>query len=227
MNNINDIINNLQNENIKKICTEEYIYEKLGLNSEMLNEQPIHLSDFFGTGLKLWQYPNQFSKLLEFLSKIKCRSYLEIGCRWGGTFAVISEILIKNNKNIDLYACDIIEKSPILNLYSNIRKFEYIKGYSTSIDLMNYFSKLNIECVFIDGDHSYNGCKKDLSIFINNIETKYIILHDIFSSVCPGVVQVWNEFKNDSRFNFEEYIEQYDDTPDKNNFLGIGVAIRK
>ena len=47
----------------------------------------------------------------------------------------------------------------------------------------------------------------------------------------PGVVQFWNELKNneDNIYNFFEFTEQYEEVWININqkFLGIGVAIKK
>ena len=70
----------------------------------------------------------------------------------------------------------------------------------------NYF-----DLIFIDGDHSYNGVKSDYEISKNS--GKIFVFHDIISDVCPGVVQFWNELKNNKNdtYNFFEFIEQYED----------------
>jgi hypothetical protein len=49
--------------------------------------------------------------------------------------------------------------------------------------------------------------------------------------VCPGVIQFWNELKNNENdtYDFIEFTEQYEDVwnDTHQNFLGIGVAIKK
>ena len=48
---------------------EKFIIVKAGLNNEILTEQPTELAPYFGTGLHIWQYPNQFARYLVWLSK--------------------------------------------------------------------------------------------------------------------------------------------------------------
>ena len=71
--------------------------------------------------------------------------------------------------------------------------------------------------------------KSDYEISKNS--GKIFVFHDIISDVCPGVVQFWNELKNNENYtyNFFEFIEQYEDVWNNTNqkFLGIGVAIKK
>jgi cephalosporin hydroxylase len=203
----------------------EKLILELGLNNEILNEQPTEFQAYYGHGLKMWQYPNQLSKFALALNKIKINSYMEIGCRFGGTFVFISEILKKNNNFLKNYACDIIEKSDILKEYSENVDFKYFKMSSREQDFKDMCAQIKPEFVFIDGDHSYEGVKNDFLIFENMLETKFIAFHDITNDVCPGVVQIWDEVKKDNRFETQEFTEQYESV--KGNFLGIGLAIRK
>lgn len=215
----------LKNSQAKSANDFENLILSLGLNGELLHEQPPEFAEFYGKGIKIWQYPNQLSKFAEKICKLKINSYLEIGCRFGGTFIFNSEILLKNNSEIKIYACDIIPASPIISEYSTIRKMQYLNLSSREEKFKNLCSEIKPEFVFIDGDHSYEGVKNDFLIFESMLETKYIAFHDISSDVCPGVVSMWQEMKEDNRFETHEFTEQYDSV--KGNFLGIGLAIRK
>lgn len=223
--NVENLINLIKSNNNSSVEVMHNLILSLGLNDEELHEQPSELSDYFGKGLRMWQYPNQLSKFANFISDISVDSYLEIGCRFGGTFIFNSEILAKNNNNINLYACDIIPKSDILQEYSEITQFEYIQQYSSLPSFKQRFIQNPVEFVFIDGDHSYNGVKNDFQIFERSAKTKYIVLHDIISDVCPGVKQLWQEIKQNNRFETIEFCDQYDSV--KGNYLGIGLAIRR
>jgi cephalosporin hydroxylase len=203
----------------------EKLIPQLGLNNEALNEQPIEMADFFGKGLKIWQYPNQLSKFGSYIYNLSIESYLEIGCRWGGTFIFNNEILRKKNPNLKSYACDLIDKSELLQIYSGIHNFEYIQGSSQDLATKKHFGTINPNMVFIDGDHEYEGVKNDFSIFENMLLTKYIVLHDISNDTCPGVAAFWKEIKNNPKFDYLEFLDQYDSV--HGTYLGIGLLIRK
>ena len=219
------IIDKIRTEKDLSVESFEKLIPLLGLNDEDLQQQPPEYKEYFGKGLKMWQYPNQLAKLGNFISLLDLECYIEIGCRWGGTFIFINEVLKKRNPHLKSYACDLIDKSDILKEYENFSDFNYFKTSSQDDNFINYCRNLKPTMVFIDGDHSYNGVKNDFKIFENILETKYIIFHDIVSAVCPGVPQFWNEIKEDGRFNYIEFIDQYESVV--GNYLGFGILERK
>lgn len=129
------------------------------------------------------------------------------------------------NKSV---AIDIIDSHVVDYCISN-NETQFIKINSQSKEFINYINNNYFDLIFIDGDHSYNGVKNDYEISKNS--GKIFVFHDIINDVCPGVIQFWNELKNNYTdiYNFFEFVEQYDDVwnDTKQKFLGIGVAIRK
>jgi cephalosporin hydroxylase len=227
---LEEIINFIHGDEFDKLSNNQLVHEisTFGLNDEVTEEQPIHLSEYFGKGIRMWQYPIQLAPYIKWLRTLNVKSYCEIGVRWGGNFITTSEILIKNNPNVKLYACDMIEKSDILLNYDNYTEYEYLHYGSNTSQFKSFVHNNHIEMVFIDGDHSYEGCLSDYKLFENNLNTKYIVFHDI-SHTGLGVIRVWNEVKNDSRFDHFEFTEQYPDEQKKStgSFLGFGILVRK
>jgi len=211
-------IENLRNFDFNQDEIEiEKFLPTLGINNECGDQLPKELSEYFGKGLKFWQYPNQFSKYIKFISGLEINSYLEIGCRWGGTFIITAEVLRRKNNDCCLYACDIIPPSEILSEYEAFSKFKYLQMSSSSDEFKNNLPE-KLDLVLIDGDHSYHAVKNDYELVEN--KAKYIVFHDIYSHACPGVVTFWNEVKR----NFKEvweFIDQYESV--EGNYLGIGL----
>lgn len=215
-------LSDLQNNNYL-----ENLIIKLGFNTEILREQPKIVKDN-GGGLLIWQYPNQFSKYLCLLREQNIHSYIEIGCRWGGTFVLTNEYLKMFNRINKSVAVDIID-SPVVNYCISNNETQFIKINSQSTEFKNYMNNNYFDLIFIDGDHNYNGVKNDYEISKNS--GKIFVFHDIINDMCPGVVRFWNELKNNEKntYNFFEFTEQYEDVWNhtRQKFLGIGVAIQK
>jgi cephalosporin hydroxylase len=205
----------------------EKLIVKLGFNTEILREQPSIVKEN-GGGLLIWQYPNQFSKYLCLLCKLNISSYIEIGCRWGGTFVLTNEYLKKFNNVNKSVAVDIIA-SPVSNYCSNNGETEFLNMNSQTKEFKDYMNNNHFDLIFIDGDHSYDGVKNDYEISKNS--GKIFVFHDTVNDACPGVVQFWNELKNNEHdiYDFHEFTEQYEEVWKNTNqtFLGIGVAIKK
>lgn len=222
------IIDNLDDKTINNInFLEQELIPSLGLNDEILNEQPKELSAFYGKGLhlRIWQYPNQFSKYLGLLfnHRNKIKSYLEIGCRNGGTFSLTCEYIKPLNNAV---AVDIIDATETIAEYVNQTSWaSYMKIDSHSKEFIDFLNKNFFDLIFIDGDHSYNGVKQDAEITRDKCNIQ--VFHDISSDVCPGVVSYWNEIKqyHSDIYDFFEFTDQYESVA--GNYLGIGVAIRK
>lgn len=212
------IIETLRSIDIDNISTVELesILPTLGMNDEKLNQMPSHLKEYYGIGVKFWQYPNQFSQYLKKLSTYDIKSYLEIGSRWGGTFIITTEILRLKNKDLKSYACDIIPMSNILTQYSDFADFKYVN--KSSFEIVKSDVDNQVDLILVDGFHSYNAVKKDFETSLT-FNPKYVALHDIFSDACPDVVRFWNEIKND--YKYYEYVDQYDNVDGR--FLGIGL----
>lgn len=213
--------------------TQEEIEQALptfGLNDEYTEEMPKEFSEYMGWGIKLWQYPNQFSKLLEYLKGKKINSYLEIGVRYGGSFIVINELLKRYNDYVESHCVDVIDPSDILHIYQHefVRERFYYHNTSSQSPFIfqlitgHEYEKLmkKIDLVFIDGCHSYTCVKQDYFTALM-LGAKYIIFHDIVNQNTAGNKLVWNELKKIHTKTYE-FTDQYDGIEKK--YLGIGVV---
>jgi cephalosporin hydroxylase len=222
-----DLVQKSTNEQLDDPKYLERLTMDLGLNDEHLNEQPEFVKQF-GGGLHIWQYPNQFAKYLCLLGQFKIHSYLEIGCRWGGTFVYTCEFLKKKcglNKSV---AVDLIE-SPVQKYCSMQKDSSLIVADSQSKEFKNYISEEFFDLILIDGDHDYEPVLSDYHSCRGR--SNILVFHDITNDGCPGVAEVWRQFRESSsdEYEFHEMTEQYEEVTERTGmrYLGIGVAIRK
>ena len=81
-----------------------------------------------------------------------------------------------------------------------------IKHKSTSEQIVNNFEDGSLDFVYIDGDHSYESCKKDIQMWLPKVKQGGIIAgHDYLSICFLGVVNAVNEI-------FGSHDKVYDDT---------------
>ncbi len=204
---------------------EHYLLPKLGLNGETLSEFPEHLYPWCGFGVRSWQYPAQFSKYLVYLSSKNIKSYLEIGCRHGGTFIITVEYLKRFN-HVPLACAIDIQESEIMRAYKRSEAgIAYGLLSSLSPEGRTLCQQMRWDLVMIDGDHSYDGCSADYNTVRDH--ARLIALHDIVSDACPGVKQLWGELKRAVPvLRREEFVDQYESvvTRTGQKFLGMGVV---
>lgn len=216
-------INKIREAPIEKLrdetWLEEYFLPSLGFNNEFLHEFPSHLYSHCGFGLKSRQYPNQFSKYLVWLSKQNINSYLEIGCRHGGTFIITLEYLQRFSKEpIQGLGIDPV-LSHVMKHYVRLNpNVTYLNISSQHSNFNDIIARENFDLVLIDGDHRYEDVLYDFNLVQRS--ARLIALHNIASDVCPGVVYLWNQIKHNYAKSIE-FVEQYDSVP--RNYLGIGV----
>jgi len=212
------------------LLLEAQILPALGFNNEKLEEFPQELFPFCGKGLRHWQYPNQFGEYLVLLSKLKPASYLEIGVRHGGTFIITLEYLKKFVPVKKAVAID-IAYPPSLASYKKINNASrFYQLNSQTEDFKKFLEKeKHFDLVFIDGNHEEAACVNDF-YNIKDI-ANIIVLHDIVSDVCPGVVNSWAFIKKKyaAEFIFFEFTKQYESVKQKTrqSFFGIGLAVKK
>jgi hypothetical protein len=221
------------------VFLEREFIPSLGLNDEMLCEQPKELAPYFGTGLHIWQYPNQLAKYLAWISDNAqdIKSYMEIGCRWGGMFILVTEWLRKNGAQLEnVVAIDPIEPTPFIDEYFRFLRNQspgtkaairpiYRREYSTSAGVARLVEEVKPEFVFIDGDHAFKTAFADH--MLARKYAKIIVHHDICSQNCPDILFLWNALKELECAEFElvEFVDQYPLSGGK--FLGIGAMKRR
>lgn len=149
----------------------------------------------FTGGYYVQQHADEFAELICYLQGFSFNNYIEIGAAEGGATRILCELMkIKN-----VYIMD-DNKHPNhairpTNLASIPHK-EFV-GDSHSIEASNWLKDQNIkfDLAFIDGDHSYEGVKKDTELIVPYMNpNSYVFFHDVHA---VADVKRWtNEIKS-------------------------------
>lgn len=177
------------------------------------------------------------SELYEFCKEvvsIKPKIILEIGTANGGTLFLFSKLSKPNSTliSVDLpeypYIGGIDYKSKLFfkSFANNNQKIKLIQDDSHKVSTLKKVKKVlknrKIDILFIDGDHTYKGVKKDFKMYGNLVRKNGIIaFHDIVEVKIEDNVEV-NKFWNEIKENYK-YIEIVEDWNQDN--CGIGVLI--
>jgi cephalosporin hydroxylase len=215
------------NNVVDSVFLENELIPKLGLNNEMLHEQPTHLREHFGKGLHIWQYPKQFGPFLAWIARhgAEVQKYLEIGVRWGGAFIVVSEFMRRVSPGFKTsIAVDPIEPSPLMQRYVELGRAEYRQYFSTEAQFRSLIDSERPDFVFIDGDHTLKGVMHDFDVCRSGAHL--IAFHDVMSDGCVDTTFFWSFLKRHATgFDHFEFTDQYDSVA--GNFMGIGALLRK
>lgn len=89
-----------------------------------------------------------------------------------------------------------------------------------------YLGGRAVDVLYIDGDHSYEGCKQDAVMYSPLVRLGGLIMfHDIASPEQPGVRKVWEEIRRAGHWT-RGYVGEPDDLAGKKkrNITGVGFV---
>jgi hypothetical protein len=207
---------------------EHELIPALGLNNELLREQPARFGHLFGRGLgwRIWQYPNQFARYLVHLARQADRidSYLEIGTRYGGTFGLTVAYIRRFNPGFRrALGVDLMPEPALITGLRERLPVSYLQLNSTSAAFKAHVARRHFSLALIDGDHAFPGVVRDYVTIHGRADI--LVFHDINSVQCPGTTYFWLAMKAAYRGQpvaMREFLNTYDDVPAGGPFLGIG-----
>lgn len=110
--------------------------------------------------------PRMISKqnnIISLFKENKFHNMLEIGFNAGFSSALVSLV----SPTINITAIDICSHSYVIPCYNKIKQrfsnISLLQGDSKNLLKTLYIQKKHYDIIHIDGDHSYSGCKLDLS----------------------------------------------------------------
>jgi len=181
------------------------------------------------------QIKSELQKFIELFTKYQPQVVLEIGTARGGTLFLLTKF---SSPNAHLISLD-LPGGQFGGGYSrwvgyffksfalDTQKISIIRADSHSVATLNKLNKiLNgklIDILFIDGDHTYEGVKKDFEMYGPLVKKGGVIaFHDIVvhpPEINCNVNKFWNEIKQN--FEYKEIVEDWDQ-----KLCGIGVLIK-
>ncbi|MBW2973955.1 class I SAM-dependent methyltransferase [Candidatus Woesearchaeota archaeon] len=173
--------------------------------------------------------------LLEFLQGRQMNTVVEIGTAGGGTFFALCQTAPADAHiiSIDLPGGPFgggydPSDAHIFKTYAKIGQTLFLipkdsHDEATKKDLLDRLKDKQIDVLFIDGDHTYEGVKKDFEMYSPFVKKGgVIIFHDICKHATVPECQVdklWNEIKD--KYEHKEFIDKNED-----DWGGIGIIIK-
>lgn len=132
---------------------------------------------------------------LSFLRRWKPRTILEIGTAYGGTLLMFTKVAADDALIITL---DVDRPEWRKKMYAGFARRQQvilsIKADSHDPRTAESLAWAKFDLLFIDGDHSYEGVKKDFLMYKKLVTRGGIIaFHDVHLN---GVQKLWNEIKD-------------------------------
>lgn len=212
------------------------------LQKRILSLQPMNSNDVMnflfskkGELISPWQFTEELTQLLELYQNHKPKYILEIGTANGGTLfahcrlapddATLISIDLPSGKFGGGYPD---WKTPLYKIFAKPnQKLYLIRDSSHAANTVEQVRSMlhgkKFDYLFIDGDHTYEGVKKDFELYIQfAAPNALIVFHDIAhhpDSSCQ-VDRFWNEIK--TSYRHQEFIKEKTQT-----CFGIGILFLK
>lgn len=175
------------------------------------------------------QVTSEFLELANTVKDQQCKCILEIGTYRGGTLFVFSQVAAENATVIsvdmsmtvlgNLYR--VCQKPLLSRLVRKGQSLLLLRKDSHRDDTLESIKRAlhgqTLDFLFIDGDHSYEGVRKDFEMYSPLVRSGGLLaFHDIRISEDLGVCRLWNEIKK--QYIYKEFVDRTGNAP-----LGIGV----
>ena len=166
----------------------------------------------WGIAIRPFQNRDEIAALFKVVEPIKPRTVVEIGTGWGGTlflFATVAgpdAILVSLDLPSSLFGRGYPKWKD--RLYKSFardgQKLELVRGNSHQASSMDAVKQClgsrQIDVLFIDGDHTYEGVKKDFELYSPLVRKGgLIVFHDITPNLKNSEIEVplfWNELRD-------------------------------
>ena len=195
-------------------------------------QQLLHaLADFHNNFLEATQIESEIIAALELFEQEQPRRVLEIGTARGGNFYLLSRAAAEDATLVSLD----LPGGPFGGGYSTwklpiyrrlVRPGQrpvFLRANShdvSSVEIVRrHLNQQPLDLAFIDGDHTYQGVKRDWELYSPLVRAGGLIaFHDIVENPGWGVNRLWNEVKT-SGVQYWEFVAD-----PKQGWAGIGIV---
>jgi len=136
---------------------------------------------------------------------------LEIGRYWAGSLMLLA--IATHDSKVKIISVDVIEGCHDPDVDDWLNNYEEKERIDIRVDNSHTMENISLSMLFVDGDHSYEGIKKDIYHHWNYLHGP-CLCHDYTDPTCEGVTRFIDEWIEDG---YAEIIEQE----------GTMVALRK
>ena len=170
---------------------------------------------FLGLTVKPWQIREEIIALLRLLEEKRPKTIIDIGTAWGGTLFLFTRVadphasIISVDLPSGLFRGGYADYRAVLyrSFAREAQELHLVRGDSHSPETLEQVKKLldgkAVDFLMIDGDHSYEGVKKDFEIYSPLVKPGGLIaFHDICGGpqeLVGGVPRFWSEIQGTRR----------------------------
>jgi predicted O-methyltransferase YrrM len=176
------------------------------------------------------QIPSEFNELARLVKEKDCQRILEIGTYRGGTLFVFSRLsqpdatIISVDYSLTFHGKIVRSLQPPLfrRIMQPRQKLSLLRADSHSPETLKKIESIlngaQLDFLFIDGDHRYEGVKQDFDMYSPLVRAGGLVaFHDIArTNKVEEVYRFWGEVKQ--RYSHREFVHRTDD-----GAMGIGV----
>ena len=123
----------------------------------------------------------------------KGNTILEIGRYWGGSTVLLA--MATHNSDVNVVSVDVVTGCHDPDVDDWLNEYEEKDRIDIRVDNSHAMENIPLSMLFVDGDHSYEGVKKDFIHHWNYLHGD-CLAHDYGDPTCPGVTQFIDEWIN-------------------------------
>ena len=140
--------------------------------------------------------------LYKYAKQTRGNTILEIGRYWGGSTVLLA--MATHNSDVKIVSVDVVEGCHDPDVDDWLNEYDEKERIDIRVDNSHAMENIPISLLFVDGDHSYEGIRKDFIHHWNYLSGE-CLAHDYTDPTCEGVTKFINEWIEDG---YAEIIEQ-------------------